>query len=81
MQVSRFNKLPQLLLLLLLCPQRTVLVCLQATPTAKGMKVVETGRDAMSRQLVQMHAAVVSKFVKNGMAEMHESHPAPKGAK
>jgi hypothetical protein len=58
-----------------------LLVCLQAAPTAKGMKVVETGADATSRQLVQMHAAVVSKFVENGMAEMHQAHPAPPGAK
>jgi hypothetical protein len=49
--------------------------------TANGVKVEETGSDPLSRQLVQMHAAVVSGFVKNGMAEMHQSHPAPKGAK
>jgi hypothetical protein len=45
------------------------------------VKVEETGSDPISKQLVQMHAAVVSKFVKNGMAEMHQAHPAPPGSK
>uniref|UniRef100_A0A383VGK1 Secreted protein n=1 Tax=Tetradesmus obliquus TaxID=3088 RepID=A0A383VGK1_TETOB len=53
---------------------------MEVEPATKGVKVAETGNDPQSVQLVQMHAAVVSSFVKNGMAEMHQSHAAPPGA-
>jgi hypothetical protein len=64
-----------LLLLLFAC------AALQIEATAKGVKVVETGSDDVSKNLVKMHAAAVSEFVKNGMAEAHEAHAAPKGAR
>jgi hypothetical protein len=53
---------------------------MQVDPTAKGVRVEETGSNAVTKQLVQAHAAVVSEFVRNGMAEMHEAHAAPPGA-
>lgn len=45
--------------------------------TAKGVKVLETSDDPYVAKLIQAHAQVVSKFVANGHAEVHEDHQIP----
>ncbi|WP_309707993.1 hypothetical protein [Armatimonas sp.] len=47
------------------------------TNTKAGVKIVETSDDAYVVQLLQEHAKAISGFVKDGMAGMHVSHPAP----
>jgi len=45
--------------------------------TEKGVKVTETSKDKEVVKLIQAHAEVVSKFVKDGFDEAHKSHPVP----
>jgi hypothetical protein len=45
--------------------------------TEKGVKVTETSKDKEVVKLIQAHAEVVSKFVKDGFAEAHKNHPVP----
>lgn len=45
--------------------------------TNKGVKVIETSEDAYVTKLIQRHAEVVDRFVKNGRAEMRVNHPLP----
>jgi len=47
------------------------------TPTAKGLRVLETSSDPSVAKLVQAHAEVVNAFLKNGMSEMMKDHPVP----
>jgi hypothetical protein len=42
-----------------------------------GVKVTETSRDPYVTKLIRAHAALVSKFVENGMLEMRANHPPP----
>jgi uncharacterized protein len=46
-------------------------------PTAGGVRVVETSKDAYVVKLLQAHAEVVSAFLANGMPEMMKNHPLP----
>jgi hypothetical protein len=48
------------------------------TPTPKGVKVVETSKDAYAAKLIQAHAQVVSLFLANGHAEVQKNHAVPK---
>lgn len=43
------------------------------------MFVEESGRGPLMKELVQAHAAVVSKFVANGFDEHRRAHAAPAG--
>lgn len=45
--------------------------------TDKGMRVTETSDDAYTVKLIQMHAEVVSRFIKNGFDEVHRNHELP----
>jgi hypothetical protein len=45
--------------------------------TDKGVKVTETSKDKEVVKLIQAHAEVVSKFVKDGFDEAHKNHPVP----
>lgn len=45
--------------------------------TEKGVKVTETSKDKEVVNLIQAHAEVVSKFVKDGFDEAHKNHPVP----
>ena len=45
--------------------------------TEKGVKVTETSDDPYVAKLLQAHALVVSKFVKDGFAEAMKNHPVP----
>jgi len=45
--------------------------------TNRGVKVIETSKDAFTVKLIQAHAAVVSKFVERGFDEAHENHAVP----
>lgn len=45
--------------------------------TSNGVKVRETSDDPYAVRLIQWHAQAVNGFVKDGMAGMHKSHPAP----
>jgi hypothetical protein len=45
--------------------------------TARGVRVVETSRDAYVVKLLQAHADVVSAFIANGRSEMMKNHPVP----
>jgi len=49
--------------------------------TQKGVKVTETSDEAAVVKIIQAHAEVVSKFVKNGFDEAHKEHPVPAKAK
>lgn len=46
-------------------------------PTAGGVRVIETSKDAYVVKLLHAHAEVVSAFLANGMSEMMKNHPAP----
>ena len=46
-------------------------------PTAGGVRIVETSKDAYVVKLLQAHAEVVSAFLANGMSEMMKNHPVP----
>jgi hypothetical protein len=45
--------------------------------TTKGVKVRETSTNPYVVKLVREHAATVTKFIQNGMREMHVDHPVP----
>lgn len=45
--------------------------------TEKGVKVTETSDDPYVVKLIQAHAAVVTKFIENGHAEVMRNHPLP----
>lgn len=46
-------------------------------PTAGGVRVIETSKDAYVVKLLQAHAEVIGAFLANGMAEMMKNHPLP----
>lgn len=46
-------------------------------PTALGVRVVETSKDAYVVRLLQAHAEVIGAFLAHGMAEMMKNHPVP----
>jgi hypothetical protein len=46
--------------------------------TAKGMKVKYSSDDPYVVMLVQEHAKLVSRFIKNGMEEIHTPYTLPK---
>jgi hypothetical protein len=46
-------------------------------PTAGGVRVIETSKDAYVAKLLRAHAEVVSAFLANGMSEMMKNHPVP----
>lgn len=48
--------------------------------TKKGIKVTYKADDPFIIMLVQEHAKLVSRFIKNGMAEIHKPYSFPKGA-
>jgi YHS domain-containing protein len=50
---------------------------MSVTPTAKGVRIVETSKDTEVVALIQAHAQGVNGFVKEGMAGMHKEHPLP----
>jgi uncharacterized protein (DUF302 family) len=52
-------------------------VQMSVTNTRRGVRVTETSADPYVVKLLQEHAKAVSGFVKDGMAGMHKSHPAP----
>jgi len=43
-------------------------------PTAHGLTVTETSKDADVTKLIRRHAEVVARFIANGMHEMMQSH-------
>jgi hypothetical protein len=45
--------------------------------TERGVKVTETSDDPHVVKLIQTHAAVVTKFIENGRAEVVRNHPLP----
>lgn len=45
--------------------------------TDTGVKVTETSDDPYVARLIQAHAAVVTKFIENGHAEVRKNHPLP----
>ena len=45
--------------------------------TARGVRVVETSKDAYVVKLLQAHAEIVSAFLANGVSEMMKNHPVP----
>ena len=49
----------------------------RSEPTAGGVRVIETSKDAYVVKLLQAHAEVVSAFLANGMPEMMKNHPVP----
>jgi hypothetical protein len=46
-------------------------------PTAGGVRIIETSKDAYVVKLLHAHAEVVSAFLANGMSEMMKNHPVP----
>lgn len=52
-------------------------IVMQVTNTKNGVKITETSADPYVVKVLQEHAKAVSGFVKDGMAGMHVSHPAP----
>ena len=46
-------------------------------PTAGGVRVIETSKDAYVVKLLHAHAEAVSAFLANGMSEMMKNHPVP----
>jgi hypothetical protein len=51
---------------------------LEYEDTAKGIKVKYTAEDPYVVMLVQEHAKLVSRFIKNGMEEIHKPYTLPK---
>jgi len=49
---------------------------LKVEPTAKGLRVVMTGKTPAAVKIAQNHAQIVSKFVAKGWSEHDVSHPA-----
>jgi hypothetical protein len=45
--------------------------------TANGIRVTETSKDPYVARLIKAHAAVVTKFIENGHAEMMRDHAVP----
>lgn len=45
--------------------------------TPRGVRVRETSKDAYVARLIQAHAEVVNRFVKNGRSEAWKNHPVP----
>jgi hypothetical protein len=52
-----------------------IVMARELTPT--GVKVVETSADPYVVSLIQAHAEVVSRFIKNGRAEAMKNHDVP----
>ncbi|MFO0849591.1 MAG: hypothetical protein U0871_13695 [Gemmataceae bacterium] len=52
-------------------------ITMKVEPTKAGVKVTETSDDPFTARLVQAHAAVVTKFIENGHAEVRKNHPLP----
>jgi hypothetical protein len=52
-------------------------IVMKSEATPRGIRVIETSQDAYVAKLIQAHAEVVSAFLKNGMAEMHQNHEVP----
>jgi hypothetical protein len=52
-------------------------ITMKLEKTKKGVKVVETSKDAYVAKLIQAHAQVVNLFLKNGRAEMMKNHALP----
>ncbi|MEO2092184.1 MAG: hypothetical protein ABGY75_22235 [Gemmataceae bacterium] len=52
-------------------------VVMTVEKTEKGVKVTETSTDQEVVKLIQAHAEVVSKFVRDGFDEAHKTHPVP----
>lgn len=52
-------------------------VTMAVEKTEKGVKVTETSDDPYVVKLVQAHAAVVTKFIETGHAEVMRNHPLP----
>jgi hypothetical protein len=52
-------------------------IAMKVEKTDKGVRVTETSGDPWVAKLIQAHAAVVSKFLENGHAEMRKDHPLP----
>lgn len=50
---------------------------MEVTPTARGVKIVETSTDPYVVSLIQAHAEGVSEFVREGVSVMHKSHDLP----
>ena len=46
-------------------------------PTANGVRVIETSKDAYVVKLLYAHAEVIGAFLANGMPEMMKNHPVP----
>lgn len=57
--------------------RHTSKIKMKVEETAKGVKVTETSDDPYVAKLLQAHARVVSKFVKDGFAEAMKNHPVP----
>jgi uncharacterized protein len=53
-------------------------ITMQATNTAKGVRVKETSKDPGAAKLIQEHARVVTAFLANGHSEMMRDHPIPR---
>jgi len=49
---------------------------LKVEPTAKGLRIVMTGKTPAAVKIAQNHAQIVSKFVEKGWAEHDVKHPA-----
>ena len=52
-------------------------ITLTFEPTPNGIRVRETSSDPWVVKLIQEHAAVVSRFLENGHAEVRRNHPLP----
>ena len=52
-------------------------IAVKYEPTAGGVRVIETSKDAYVIKLLHAHAEVVSAFLANGMSEMMKNHPVP----
>ena len=50
---------------------------LGSEPTVRGVRIIETSKDAYVVKLLHAHAEVVSAFLANGMSEMMKNHPVP----
>ncbi|MCA9090064.1 MAG: hypothetical protein KDA90_15695 [Planctomycetaceae bacterium] len=50
---------------------------LESRATERGIEVIETSEDPYVATLIQLHAQVVSQFIKNGHAEVRKNHPVP----
>jgi hypothetical protein len=52
-------------------------IAVKHEPTAGGVRIIETSKDAYVVRLLHAHADVVSAFLANGMSEMMKNHPVP----